>query len=91
MTFALLQPSFVIPTVVANWDPLIKGGEGPLDDLDYSIGHEALSKAAASSLTYPVKHGMVRSQSSLAFILSKTCHQNRRRFLIAAAQLPSGN
>lgn len=57
-----MQPSFVLPTVVANWDPTIKKGGGPLDDLDYSIGHEALSKAATSSLTYPVKHGMVRSQ-----------------------------
>lgn len=55
-----VQPSFVIPTVVANWDPSIKACEGPLDDLDFSIGEEALSKAASSSLTYPIKHGMVR-------------------------------
>lgn len=53
-----MQPSFVLPTVVADWDP-IKGKEGPLDDLNYSIGDEGLAKAASSSLTYPVKHGMV--------------------------------
>lgn len=54
-----MQPSFVIPTVVANWEPAMRRGGGQLDDLDYSIGHEALSKASSSSLTYPIKHGMV--------------------------------
>ena len=54
-----MQPNFVIPTVVANWDPAMRRGGGQLDDLDYSIGHEALSKASSSSLTYPIKHGMV--------------------------------
>lgn len=70
-----MQPSAVIPTVVAV--PPVRARPGPLDDLDYNIGNEALAAATSCSLHYPVKQGVVRTamvdichakQSSLPFL-----------------------
>ena len=63
-----LQPTFAIPTVVGI--PEFKGRGGPLNDLDFCIGDEAISKAASSSLTYPIRQGMVITCSArLTFMM----------------------
>ena len=60
-----VQPSAVIPTVVAV--PPVRARPGPLDDLDYSIGNEALAAATSCSLHYPVKQGVVRNVTVALF------------------------
>jgi len=59
---ACLQPTFVIPTVVGN--PDFKGRGDPLNDLGFCIGDEAISKAASSALTYPIRQGTVNPHPS---------------------------
>lgn len=63
-------PRFVEPTVLAQHGAAaaasgrrLGGGSsssgGPLADLDYTIGHEALANAAGSALTYPMRGGLI--------------------------------
>ena len=56
-----LQPSVVVPTVLAV--PQARSRPGPLDDLDYCIGDEALAAATSCSLHYPVRQGVVGATS----------------------------
>ena len=51
------QSSVVIPTVLAA--PQARSRPGPLDDLEYCIGNEALAAATSCSLHYPVRQGVV--------------------------------
>lgn len=56
-----MQPSVVIPTVLAT--PQAPSRPGPLDDLEYCIGNEALAAATSCSLHYPVRQGVVSISS----------------------------
>ena len=66
-----LQPTFVIPTVIGI--PEFKGRGGPLNDLDFCIGDEAIGKAASSSLTYPIRQGMVITHPALLIYDAAHC------------------
>lgn len=56
-----MQPSLVLPTALALDDSVSKPNAklGPLEDLHYSIGQEALDKALTHNIHYPVKQGVV--------------------------------
>ncbi|VDD94406.1 unnamed protein product [Enterobius vermicularis] len=56
------EPQFIIPSAIAVKEKV--GGQratsGRIDDLDFFIGDEALSPAAANySVKYPIRHGIV--------------------------------
>ncbi|CAJ0576165.1 unnamed protein product, partial [Mesorhabditis spiculigera] len=56
------EPQFIIPTALAVREQAGRQGleKGRIDDLDFFIGDEALSPAAATySLKYPIRHGIV--------------------------------
>jgi actin-related protein 3 len=54
------EPSWILPSVYADSGRAGKtaGAEGTLDDLDFSIGQEALDRPNATC-KYPVEHGIV--------------------------------
>lgn len=51
-----------IPTAIGTCDHLNKPSYRAtgLEDLDFRIGHDALANSATHSVSYPVRHGMVR-------------------------------
>uniref|UniRef100_A0A914MF56 Actin-related protein 3 n=1 Tax=Meloidogyne incognita TaxID=6306 RepID=A0A914MF56_MELIC len=58
------EPQFIIPSTIAIRDAVTAkssgGGMGKIDDLDFFIGDEALSPAAANYFVkHPIRHGMV--------------------------------
>ncbi|PAV90181.1 hypothetical protein WR25_17233 [Diploscapter pachys] len=64
------EPQFIIPSAIAVKDRIASSqaaalrwntaGGGRIDDLDFFIGDEALSPAAANySVKYPIRHGIV--------------------------------
>uniref|UniRef100_A0A1I8C3E2 Actin-related protein 3 n=1 Tax=Meloidogyne hapla TaxID=6305 RepID=A0A1I8C3E2_MELHA len=58
------EPQFIIPSTIAIRDAVTAkssgGGLGKIDDLDFFIGDEALSPAAANYFVkHPIRHGMV--------------------------------
>jgi actin-related protein 3 len=58
-----VEPSLTIPTAV-TYDAVTSKSSSKvtgLEDLDFSIGHEALANAATSSVSYPIKQGMVNN------------------------------
>ncbi len=60
------QPSFVIPTAITtgDWRPAGTARHSDLPDLDFQIGHDALSAAATSSVCYPVRQGAPQSAAA---------------------------
>lgn len=76
-----VEPSFIIPTVVAVNDSFLKQSRssskgnwsaqynaGVMADLDFVIGDEAISRSRLSSthnLSYPIQHGQVNTRYSV--------------------------
>ena len=56
-----LQPSMTVPTAIGVSNNSHKPAHKAtgLEDLDFHIGHDALSNSATYSVSYPVRHGMV--------------------------------
>ena len=56
------EPLFILPSTIATKDVMLSGKSvgGKIDDLDFFIGDEALSPAAANHFVkYPIRHGLV--------------------------------
>ena len=57
-----VEPSHIIPTCIAVNDSVATAGRrGPLEDLDFTIGYEALSNAASTTVSWPIRHGQVEN------------------------------
>ena len=57
-----VEPSYIIPTCIGVNDSVATAGRrGPLEDLDFAIGYEALGNAASASVNWPIRHGLVEN------------------------------
>lgn len=78
MTNFTLQPNFVIPTAIGVPDHTKRTRKAPLVDLDFSIGTEALDKAASSTVTFPIRHGVVEDWEQMEHFWHQSINQYLR-------------
>ena len=68
----LTQPSMTIPTAIGTSNYANKPAykSTGLEDLDFHIGHDALSNSASYPVNYPVRHGMVGNNFQMIVLYS---------------------
>ena len=66
----LAQPSMTIPTAIGTSNYANKPAykSTGLEDLDFHIGHDAISNSATYPVTYPVRHGMVSNSFQMVVL-----------------------
>jgi hypothetical protein len=86
------QPQFVEPTAV-GYGQRGQGPQGPLADLDYAIGGEALA-SPAYAVCYPMKHGVVDDWDAWEKLMAACIYKCARRGAggasLARSALPPG-
>jgi len=60
------EPNFIIPSVIATKEPkqARKDWHG-VEDMDFWIGDEALSRAGEYTVNYPIRHGIVENWDAM--------------------------
>ena len=63
------EPSYIVPTAIATKDG-VKAGDhrargGEMEDLDFFIGDEAVSRATTHAVSYPIRHGLIENWDSM--------------------------
>lgn len=60
------EPTYTFPTVYADQSGVSRATHGPLDDLSFAIGSEALEKAGRGwNVSYPIRHGLVEDWNKM--------------------------
>jgi len=63
------EPSYIVPTAIATKDGVTAGAHrakgGEMEDLDFFIGDEAVSRATTHAVNYPIRHGLIENWDSM--------------------------